>query len=702
MNPPLAWLLALSVVLTPAHRASADEPVRRAEDIVVEEQMLRPAEIFQDTPVETELLTAEEIESLPARDASQVVRSLPGIRTQQRIQGEEAVVSIEGMPPEYTHVLVGGQRYTGEVGGVSDLRDVPLENVERIEILRGSQSLRYGSDAAGGVIRIVPRDPPDDGLQADLNGGYGTDNDVQGSGTVGFGAANLGGQLSFDHDQIDGFNAPSDTDAVFVGGNSDSRRRSRDTNGTFVWRPSESLLLRSTAGFRYEDQIYAFDDVDEKSTRDDRRWRGVQEVEWVASETTRLSGAFTYYFLETNSEVGRDFRLDEDEWKLDLAGERYFEIFGVDHTLTLGLDARLDRLRLDEGEAPESVDPTVSDLSFEGARREDFNHTGIYLVGESELTRWFSAEYGLRVQLHSKFDTEYLPQIALVLKPLETLRLRFSYGRNHRNPSLRDLFQPAVPQLGGAYFLEGSPDLVPESSKSFRAGLEYTPRSWLSCSVVGFYNEIEDNIRSNIDRYISIGTVTEDDLTCPPPVILETFCSFEANQDSPCCNDEAEEDEFEQFRPVFKKTNLDSVKTRGAEVRLELRPHRSFDMQLGYTLLDTEVVDSNLIGLAELPNSPKHTIDARIRVEAPRTRTGLTLRGRWRDKALIEGSGTGLLGFATQEYGESSFLLDGRLSQPVGERVEIYADALNLTDEREVDSYVIRGRTFFVGLRARF
>ncbi len=162
--------LLACVVLSPTAAAGgpvAGAPpasVQRAEEIVVADETLRPAELFQDTAVETEILTADDIDALPASNAAEAIQGLPGIRIQARVQGEAAAVSIEGMPPGYSMILVNGLRYSGEFGGVDDLRDIPLGNVERIEIKRGAHGLRYGPEAGGGVIDIITKDPAEERL----------------------------------------------------------------------------------------------------------------------------------------------------------------------------------------------------------------------------------------------------------------------------------------------------------------------------------------------------------------------------------------------------------------------------------------------------------------------------------------------------------------------------------------------------------
>ena len=87
----------------------------------------------------------------------------------------------------------------------------------------------------------------------------------------------------------------------------------------------------------------------------------------------------------------------------------------------------------------------------------------------------------------------------------------------------------------------------------------------------------------------------------------------------------------------------------------------------------------------------------------PRAETRIAVEAEWRDRAIIETSGTGLLGFSDPAtLSEPAFLLNLRIAQPVWRRVEIFFDARNLTDERTIDSYPIRGRTFFLGVRATF
>jgi len=701
----LPILLSMSIVV-PA--ASAEE-VRRARDILVEGRTLEPAEIFEDTPAETEILTREQVQQLPATNAAEVVRRLPGIRTQRRVQGQEAAVSIEGLPPNYTKILVNGERYTGEVGGVQDLRDLPLGDVERIEILRGAQGLRYGSEASGGVINLVTREAPREGWRASVSGGAGDDQKILGHVALGVGRGDLRGTFAYDHDQIDLFDSPASLDGVLTGGNADSRRLSDDVYTTLAWDPTPALGLKTLFGWRREDEDLVFDEEDgtqsDRLPRDVERWTLTQEAEWFPGETIRATGSANWYNAITTSSVGREFEIDEHELKLDFAGEWFGSTGPFSHVITVGVDARFDWLGLDEGDfGPDITNPA---LQAEDTN-ESLQKAGFFLIGEHDLARWASLEWGVRAQLHSRFDTKAVPQVSLLLRPLEGLKLRASFGKNFFTPSLRDLYQPAVPNLGGSYFLEGNPDLVPETSDSWRVGFEYAPRTWVSVAATGFWNDIEDHIRSTSAGVLTRGFTTAT-ITVPPDAFsrpgFELICEVAPTLPE-CIALAGGETEITVdvplTSPLFRKQNLDRVRTRGVEARLELRPHARFELALGYTWLDTFVEDPTLPALDELPNEPAHTVDVVSRVTVPRIETDLTVHARWRSSALVETSGTGLLGFAAGERSDPSLFVDLRLAREISERLEIYADLRNIGDERVEDSNIVRGRTWFLGVRMEF
>jgi outer membrane receptor protein involved in Fe transport len=320
--------------------------------------------------------------------------------------------------------------------------------------------------------------------------------------------------------------------------------------------------------------------------------------------------------------------------------------------------------------------------------RESLTETGLYAIAEAPLADWATLELGARRQWNSRFDAELVPQVALVLQPLAWLKLRGSWGTSYRTPSLRDLFEPPVPNLGGAYFLAGNPELEPEHAVGLRGGLELSPSDSLWLSATFFTNRIDDFIRSSrAPGGIVVGSHWVD------PSEGSELCQI--IPDDPACQPYLVEDR----RELFVKTNLDQVRTSGVEASLRWLPHPNVDLRAGYTFLDTWVKSELLPGLRELPNEPRYTVDLDATLTAPRVDTQLTLRARWRDGALTESSGTGLASVSSLDHSDPSWMLDLRLRQPLRRGLSVYLDLHNLLNTKAVDSYEVRGFTAFAGVR---
>jgi outer membrane receptor protein involved in Fe transport len=615
------------------------------------------------------------------RDLGDIAKHLPGVRIQQRVQGQEAAASVEGMPPEYTRVLIDGQHYAGELGGVADLADLPLVNAERIVVIRGPQAMRYGSDAAGAVLEIQTREPPSDsGARLFLEGGAGGDAHHHLAQAAALRLGRLGATLSTSYRGIDG-QEPRGSDAVVTGAGEDSREESRDVYTTLRYDLRESLALLSKVGWRREEDDFATEEGSARRTT--KRWLEGLGLRGALGANSDFELELFHFRGDTRSDLGRSFRLRESEWKVDASVRSDLEVLGVQPELRLGFDWCMPALEQGEGElAPGALEPNA----FE----ERFTSGGVFAILEVPLPLRSMLELGAREQLHSRFESKLLPQAALVLEPHDSLRLRLGYGRYYRIPSLRDLYQPPVPNLGGAYFLAGNPDLETESASGLRLGLEWTPLDRLTLSATYFQNRIEDFIRSGL---VMPGVVIGEEVT--PPVYGPDHILCRINPASEQCQPTLTAIE----RPLYRKSNLDRVRTRGFELQARLQPASDLELRLGYGFLATEVDSPTLIDLKELPNEPRHTLDLEGSYVLPGVDAELTLRARWRGKALTESSGTGLASFTSLDHSDPSWSVDLRLIQPLRHGLSLYLDVENLTNEDVIDSYEIRARTLFVGLR---
>ena len=127
------------------------------------------------------VVTRDEIDRLQAQTVTDVVKTLPGVEVSSYGgRGQITTAKVRGGSASQTLVLVDGVRSASPTVGSTDLNSVPLNQVERIEYIRGSRATIYGSDAIGGVINIITR--PDQGTnQHKFNVGAGSNQQRQAS-----------------------------------------------------------------------------------------------------------------------------------------------------------------------------------------------------------------------------------------------------------------------------------------------------------------------------------------------------------------------------------------------------------------------------------------------------------------------------------------------------------------------------------------
>ncbi len=674
--------LALLAALALARIARADE---QAEIETIEVTGKREdAPIFLDAPVEVESIPEQRVRDLPAQTLADVASNLAGVRTQQRVQGQGSAASVEGLPAEYTKALVNSHHYAAEVGGVADLEHMPTANASKILVLRGPQATRYGSEAAGAVIDIQTMRPPvDDGYRLLLDGG-GSDAAMYGSQVTALRQGAFGATLATSFRTIDGYDERGSDDAVFVSPGDNSRNAWQDTYGTFEYTASESLRLFSNLGWRKDETTINGEGGEPDESTKTPRWITSAGFEAQLDADTEFEAELFRYASEMESSIGRDFELRDEEWVVDASVARSFSLFGMEPALRVGVDWRVPTLDLREGE----LGPNFPDDLAAGDVNESATSTGFYAILETRLTDWANLQLGGREQLHSEFDSKFVPQAALRLEPRTDLRFRFSWGTGYRTPSLRDLYQPAVPNLGGAYFLAGNPDLKTESAVGLRAGIEADLADNLFVSATFFSNVVDDYIRSAI-----AGSIQTGELPGSTPDPLPDICAFLPTD--PSCLPSAP---IPILAPLFQKTNLDKLRTRGVEAQIRYRPHSLLELRAGYGYLTTQVDSPTLIDLDELPNEPRHTVDLDATFTLSRLDTTVLTRARWRDGALVEASGTGLASFSSGNHSHPSWIVDMRVRQPLSEGLSVYLDLRNLTNTKAVDSYEVRGFTVFAGV----
>ena len=127
---------------------------------------------LKEVPSSVSVITAKEIEEKNVTSVQEALQHLPGVYMSQAAQGG---IQLRGFSSSDVLVLVDGVQMNDTYGGDVNFNMIPVENIERIEVLRGAASSIYGGHAVGGVINIITKEP-EEGTHVNAALTYGSNN----------------------------------------------------------------------------------------------------------------------------------------------------------------------------------------------------------------------------------------------------------------------------------------------------------------------------------------------------------------------------------------------------------------------------------------------------------------------------------------------------------------------------------------------
>lgn len=156
MKKILPFALAPLSLLIAAQACADDQDARSLDPVVVTAS--RVAQPVSAVIPATTVITREQIEQSPGRDVGDLLRSYAGLQVARLGgPGQQTSIFTRGTNSDHTLVMIDGTPITDGVTGQSFIQNLPLEQIERIEVVKGPMSSLYGSEAIGGVINIISR-----------------------------------------------------------------------------------------------------------------------------------------------------------------------------------------------------------------------------------------------------------------------------------------------------------------------------------------------------------------------------------------------------------------------------------------------------------------------------------------------------------------------------------------------------------------
>ncbi|MGE5098008.1 MAG: TonB-dependent receptor domain-containing protein [Betaproteobacteria bacterium] len=472
---PVAGLVGLAALGAEAQTPALKTFVSSDPVVVTATRELGP---YTPTMRDTVVITREELEESGALSLAEVLqrRASIEIRTLGG-PGQPASLFLRGASPAQTLVLVDGLRVASATTGTAAIQSIPLDMIERIEIVKGPMSSLYGSDAMGGVIQIFTRGKTVPHLFGSAS--YGTDNDrraAAGLATVD-GAASA--SISLGARKVDAPSASNPRSGSFVFVPDRDPHENAFANARFAYRmwQGETVELEgfgSKARTRYDNGV---PDVDDRSEQTISGVKLSSSNHFTQDWSSRLSFAHTRDKLVFHGSFEGFFetRQDQASWINELRTEAGSLVGGYEEVRQrVGPGTQADAFTGEDFIAfsrtrrrIRSVFASINE-GWQGnrleanARRDDIELLGVHNTG--------SVSYGY----------EWSP----------ALRVSATVGRGFRAPTFNDLFSPA--QFGG------NANLKPErnSSREIAVGGRSAPLEW---RITAFDNRFRDLILFNAD-----------------------------------------------------------------------------------------------------------------------------------------------------------------------------------------------------------
>lgn len=475
----MAALLAGAAMGTTAFAAEAENSnaadtavdVYELEDTVVTAER-RPTKKME-TPANTTVITAREIEDNHYQSVDEaighvngvsIVRMGGGLRSYVRINGDDRVV-----------IMIDGQKLNDDQGSLTrasvDMNMIPsLDNIQRIEIVKGGGSALYGSDAVGGVINIITKNAVKNETKVDINtGSWGSHN---------YAISTQGKENDFSWFITGGLQKRGHFDYKFDGNsptmaNSDYNNNSLSMKLKNRFSDSDSVALsyahRSVDAGQYE--CYgSFSQPNYYGLRLRENFNNYN-LTWNFNEDTDVPGYVRFFYNykwidQSGSFSNRTMGLDgQYGWNLN-----------DNNTLIVGTEWHQSN----------------SENAASGYYGKKLTNRSIFLQDTWKFAKKWTLVPGMRMDNHSMFGTHWSPKVAINYLADADTQIYASWGRVFKAPTADDLYYYANYGILGGYY--GNPNLRPETGYTETIGINHNINESISVGFSVFQSELHDAI----------------------------------------------------------------------------------------------------------------------------------------------------------------------------------------------------------------
>ena len=622
---------------------------QEAEDDVIVVDADKIEQKIDESVEQKKTITGEDIRKSGSKTVGEALKTLPDVAVSGATAGNaNESVTMQGLGNGYVKIMIDGVSVSTDISGSTPIFQIPVENIERIEVIKGADSVLYGSDAMGGVINIVTKREQTDSEKE--TAGDSKKNDIKLSGSVTHEIGVMPLVLGWKN---------------YIAGNfsASGKHISNTLIGSFDLNPgrekmTEDALAGKIKYFKGTRKILGF-------VRDTLTWKdswGAVGVYGVYGGSHQISN-----YTKTGFDKGTDMIYNTHRGEFGFTGKYICsEKFYVDGFLSGKLYFMDTVYNVKAGAHSSSTGTHSNSFDVENDVRLHWKPNKINditfganvdlesMSGTSFEKRKYALESALFAQDSiSLFDAKLTlvpggrldfspplqkgsvlfmatPKLGVKYNPTEKTALRLSYGMGYKIPTLKEkywIFKHSYAPGAGNFILYGNPNLVPEKSHSFNIGVEQNVKNLFKFSVGGYFNYILDLIDS----------VVTDGVSSP---------------------------QIREYR------NVDKAMTYGGDILISSDMDR-LNVKVGYAYTGAKFFDKDNGRWEDLALRVPHRLTAHVAYRIPVIETTAALNVQWNSPQLL----TAKSGYYTPDYFMVGFDVSKKF---LDEKLEVYAGLDNM------------------------
>lgn len=433
------------------------------------------------------IISRQQLERSGGKTLCEVLNTLPGLTMigANNVLGTNQNISIRGASAGNVLLLIDGIPVNdpSAITNYYDLNFINIDQVERIEVLKGGQSTLYGSDAVAGAINVILKkaDKKITVFGGVTGGSYNTLKE-----SIGFGGQqkNTHFSINYTHQSSDGFSAATDKNKV--GGFDNDGFKQHALNGRFGFSPAKNLKINFTGTYNnyFADlDAAAFTDEKDYTVKNDNKQLGASAVYTLKKTTIHLNYNFNHVIRRYNDDSLYQSSPYSKFARSSYTGRSQFaELYGNwkinNFELLIGADYRwnnTDQWYWSTGAFGPYAPPAL---------HAEMKQVSPYLTLAYNQDNGFGAEIGGRYNDHSVYGNN----VSFNFNPFFVIKDKAKLFANiysaFKTPTLYQLYDQSI----------GNSSLTPEKSTVAEAGVKFLSLKKLNARVVGFYRQAKDAI----------------------------------------------------------------------------------------------------------------------------------------------------------------------------------------------------------------